>query len=74
MINSPHVTEARNDRVHRVNRAALTAAVLASAIFVADVATPLGAGAAMLSVIPLLVGVLAGPPRFLLVAAASFRP
>lgn len=47
----------------------MTADFLAAAIFVVDLSTPLGVELRVLYVIPLLVGALIGPPRFLLVAA-----
>ena len=56
--------------IRLLNRATISAAVLAGAIFVIDVMTPRGAGIGMLYVLPLLVGTLDGPPRFQLVAAA----
>jgi PAS domain S-box-containing protein len=68
MMTSPHVSGAPTDHVHLVNRATLTAACLAAGIFVVDVSTPLGADVGVLYVIPLLVGALSGPPRFLLPA------
>ena len=52
-----------------LNRATISAAVLAGAIFVLDLATPRAAGVGMLYVLPLLVGTLEGPPRFQFVAA-----
>ena len=54
-----------------LNRATISAAVLAGAIFAIDVAMPHTAGLGMLYVLPLLVGTLEGPPRFQLVAAAA---
>lgn len=75
MINAPHVagagtTGAGTNRVRLLNRATVTAAVLGVAIFLVDVSTPLGIDIGVLYVIPLLVGTLSGPPRFLLFAAA----
>jgi two-component system CheB/CheR fusion protein len=52
-----------------LNRATISAAVLAAAIFAIDVATVHPAGVGMLYVLPLLVGTLEGPPRFQFVAA-----
>jgi PAS domain S-box-containing protein len=52
-----------------LNRATVSAAVLAGVIFAIDVAMPRAAGLGMLYVLPLLVGTLDGPPRFQLVAA-----
>jgi len=52
------------------NGATISAAVLATLIFVADVATPLGHGIAALYALPLLVGTFNEPPRFQLAAAA----
>jgi two-component system CheB/CheR fusion protein len=52
-----------------LNRATISAAVLAGAIFVIDLVTPRAAGVGVLYVLPLLVGTLAGPPRFQFVAA-----
>jgi PAS domain S-box-containing protein len=52
-----------------LNRATISAAVLAGAIFVLDLATPRAVGVGMLYVLPLLVGTLEGPPRFQFVAA-----
>jgi two-component system, sporulation sensor kinase A len=51
-----------------LNRATNSAAVLAAAIFILDIATR-AAGVGMLYVLPLLVGTLGGPPRFQFVAA-----
>jgi PAS domain S-box-containing protein len=51
------------------NRATISAALLATAIFVVDLLTPLGLDIGVLYVIPLLVGTLNGPPRFLFIAA-----
>ena len=56
--------------IRLLNRATISAAVLAGAIFAIDVVTPQGAGIGMLYVLPLLVGTLDGPPRFQFVAAA----
>src|SRR5262245_46935987 len=53
-----------------LNRATVSAAVLAGVIFAIDVAMPRAAGLGMLYVLPLLVGTLDGPPRFQLLAAA----
>jgi len=53
-----------------LNGATILAAVLAGAIFVADLVTPRGHGIAALYALPLLVGTFSGPPRFQLVAAA----
>jgi PAS domain S-box-containing protein len=52
-----------------LNRATVSAAVLATAIFAIDVVTPRGPGVGALYALPLLVGTLGGPPRFQLVAA-----
>ena len=52
-----------------LNRATISAAVLAGIIFVIDLAAPRAAGVGMLYVLPLLVGTLEGPPRFQFVAA-----
>jgi PAS domain S-box-containing protein len=53
-----------------LNRATISAALLAGTIFVIDVVTARPAGIGMLYVVPLLVGTLDGPPRFQFVAAA----
>ena len=53
-----------------LNGATASAAILAVAIFVVDVTTPLGNGIAALYALPLLVGTINEPPRFQLVAAA----
>ena len=52
-----------------LNRATISAALIAGGIFVIDLVTPRAAGVGMLYVLPLLVGTLAGPPRFQFVAA-----
>lgn len=52
-----------------LKRATISAALLAAAIFAADLVTPRGAGLGALYVVPLLVGTLSGAPRFQLVAA-----
>ncbi len=52
-----------------LNGATISAAVLAAAIFVIDISTPLGQGIAALYALPLLVGTFNEPPRFQLVAA-----
>jgi PAS domain S-box-containing protein len=52
-----------------LNRATISAAVLAGGIFAIDLVTPRAAGVGMLYVLPLLVGTLNGPPRFQFVAA-----
>jgi PAS domain S-box-containing protein len=52
-----------------LNRATMSAAILAGVIFLIDVATPLAHGIAALYAIPLLVGTFDGPPRFQLLAA-----
>jgi PAS domain S-box-containing protein len=54
-----------------LNRSTISAAVLAAAIFVIDVATAHPRGIGMLYVLPLLVGTLEGPPRFQLFAATA---
>jgi len=54
-----------------LNRATISAAVLAGVIFAIDVAMPRTGGLGMLYVLPLLVGTLEGPPRFQLVAATA---
>ena len=51
------------------NRATMSAAVLALAIFVIDAVTPRGSGVGLLYVLPLLVGTFGGPPRFQYLAA-----
>jgi len=53
-----------------LNGATALAAILAVAIFVVDVTTPLGNGIAALYALPLLVGTINEPPRFQLAAAA----
>ncbi|MFN7916428.1 MAG: ATP-binding protein [Vicinamibacterales bacterium] len=53
-----------------LNGATISAAILAGAIFVIDLWTPLGHGIAALYALPLLVGTFNEPPRFQLVAAA----
>jgi two-component system CheB/CheR fusion protein len=53
-----------------LNRATISAAVLASGIFLIDLFTIHGAGVSVLYVLPLLIGTLDGPPRFQFVAAA----
>jgi PAS domain S-box-containing protein len=55
--------------VRLLNTATISAAVLAAAILGLDLLVPI-AGVGALYVVPLLVGVLNGPPRFQLVAAA----
>ena len=52
-----------------LNRATISAAVLAAVIFAIDLAMPRAAGLGTLYVLPLLVGTLDGPPRFQLLAA-----
>ena len=52
-----------------LNRATISAAVLAAVIFAIDVATAHPSGVGMLYVVPLLIGTLEGPPRFQFVAA-----
>ena len=59
----------RAQPVRLFNRATISAAVLAAAIFLVDLLTPQESGIGMLYVVPLLVGTLSGPPRFQLVAA-----
>ena len=54
-----------------LNRATISAAMLAAAIFVIDVAWAHPPGVGMLYVLPLLVGTLEGPPRFQLLAASA---
>jgi PAS domain S-box-containing protein len=72
MINAPQILESRTpERLLPVNRATLSAALLAAGIFAVDVSVPLGVDVGVLYVIPLLVGALSGPPRFLVVAAAA---
>ena len=53
-----------------LNGATVAAAVAAALIFTLDLVLPLGAGIATLYVLPLLLGTLAGPPRFQPVAAS----
>ena len=53
-----------------LNRATISAAVLALLIFGIDSLTPRGSGVGLLYVLPLLVGTLDGPPRFQYVAAS----
>jgi len=53
-----------------LNGATISAAILAGAIFVIDLTTPVGHGIAALYALPLLVGTVNEPPRFQLVAAA----
>jgi PAS domain S-box-containing protein len=60
----------RDTRGPLLNRATVSAALLAVAIFLVDVSTPLGVDIGVLYVLPLLVGTLNGPPRFLVIAAA----
>lgn len=52
-----------------LNRATLSAAALAGAIFLVDLVTPRGSGVGVLYVLPLLIGTLEGPPRFQFMAA-----
>ena len=52
-----------------LNRATISAALLAAVIFAIDVATAHPSGVAMLYVLPLLIGTLEGPPRFQFLAA-----
>jgi PAS domain S-box-containing protein len=66
MINAPH---AQASPIRLLNRATISAAVLAAAIFIADIATPSGVDLGALYVVPLLVGTLSGPPRFQWLAA-----
>ena len=54
-----------------LNGATVSAAILAGAIFVIDLTTPVGHGIAALYALPLLVGTFNEPPRFQLVAAAA---
>jgi len=54
-----------------MNRAMATAAILACVVFVIDLKTPLGIDVGVLYVIPLIIGTLNGPPRFLFVAAGG---
>ncbi len=54
-----------------LNRATISAAILAGVIFVIDLTTPVGHGIAALYALPLLVGTFNEPPRFQLVAAAA---
>jgi PAS domain S-box-containing protein len=56
--------------IRLLNRATISAAVLAAAIFVVDVITPRGADIGVLYVLPLLIATLSGPPRFQFVAAS----
>jgi PAS domain S-box-containing protein len=66
MINAPH---AAMSPIRLLNRATISAAVLAAAIFAADIATSSAVDLGALYVVPLLVGTLSGPPRFQWVAA-----
>src|SRR5438067_633822 len=52
-----------------LNRATISAAILALAIFAIDTLVPLGIDIGVLYVVPLLLGTLSGPPRFLFGAA-----
>jgi PAS domain S-box-containing protein len=61
---APTVSETR-----LLNRATISAAALAGAIFLIDLFTIHGAGVSVLYVLPLLIGTLEGPPRFQFVAA-----
>lgn len=70
MIYAPRIAPSAMSSVRMLNRATISAAVLAFTIFVIDTRVPLGVDVGVLYVIPLLVGTLSGPPRFLLVAAA----
>jgi len=67
MINAPHLAAGP---IRLLNRATISAALLAAAIFVIDVMAPLGVDLGALYVVPLLVGTLSGPPRFQWLAAA----
>lgn len=51
------------------NRATVSAALLAAAIFIIDTRVPLGIDIGTLYVVPLLLGTLGGPPRFVIAAA-----
>ena len=67
MINAPH--SAVPHRVRLLNNATIVAAILAVTILILDLTTPIEA-AAVLYVVPLLVGTLSRPPRFQLLAAS----
>src|SRR5262249_54433504 len=70
-IEKPQTVDSRyGPRGPILNRATISAALLALAIFVVDLSTPLGVDIGVLYVVPLLVGTLSGPPRFLFIAAA----
>src|SRR4051812_12969196 len=56
-------------RTTLLNRATISAAILAAAIFIIDLTTASGHGIAALYALPLLVGTFTEPPRFQLVAA-----
>jgi two-component system CheB/CheR fusion protein len=58
------------DDVGLINRATVSAALLGAIIFVADLLLPAGTWVGMLYTGALLVGMLSGPPRFILGAAA----
>jgi two-component system CheB/CheR fusion protein len=53
-----------------INRATVSAALLAAGIFLIDLRIARGTGVGLLYVLPLLVATLSGPPRFQFVAAA----
>lgn len=62
--------KAQAKSVSLLNRATVSAAVLAVVIFTLDLLTPTGIATGALYVVALLVGTFSGPPRFQLVAAA----
>lgn len=68
MINAPY-NSSGPQHVRVLNRATLSAAILAVAILIVDFSTASGGAVGVLYVVPLLVGTLSGPPRFQLVAA-----
>jgi PAS domain S-box-containing protein len=68
MINPPRYA-ARTPGPPVINRAMVTAAVLGAAIFAIDLVIPRGIGTGALYVIPLLVAVFGGPPRYLFAGA-----
>jgi PAS domain S-box-containing protein len=67
----PPATPGSAAETRLLNRATVSAAILAALIFAVDLSTPTGAGVGLLYVVPLLVATLNGPPRFQLVAAAA---
>jgi two-component system CheB/CheR fusion protein len=63
-------TSVRLPETRLINRATVSAALIAAAIFLIDLRVSRGTGVGLLYVLPLLVATLSGPPRFQFVAAA----